>query len=181
MNPLVQPDPGLYIWTILTFLLLLVAFNKLAWKPLKAMLQAREDTIRKSLEDAKHAREELERLQAESQRILAQARTKRKRSSRERETMQTGCAKSCGRRHSRSRRHHSQRRAADPARDRARVPADSRRSGRICRWLSRRDSCSATCRRKDNERLIEETFRQLEADAPELIPCPTMSTRSSAS
>jgi len=75
MNPLVQPDPGLYIWTILTFLLLLVAFNKLAWKPLKAMLQAREDTIRKSLEDAKHAREELERLQAESQRILAQART----------------------------------------------------------------------------------------------------------
>jgi F-type H+-transporting ATPase subunit c len=34
-NPLVQPDLGLYIWTIVTFLLLLWAFNKLAWTPLK--------------------------------------------------------------------------------------------------------------------------------------------------
>ena len=25
MNPLVQPDPGLYIWTIITFLVLLYA------------------------------------------------------------------------------------------------------------------------------------------------------------
>ena len=33
-NPLVAPDVGLYIWTIVTFLLLLVAFNYLAWKPL---------------------------------------------------------------------------------------------------------------------------------------------------
>ena len=31
MNPLVQPDIGLYIWTIVVFLGLLVAFNHLAW------------------------------------------------------------------------------------------------------------------------------------------------------
>lgn len=75
MNPLVQPDIGLYIWTIVTFLLLLVAFNVLAWKPLKATLLAREDSIRKSLDDARQAKEELQRLQAESARILAEARS----------------------------------------------------------------------------------------------------------
>ena len=74
MNPLVQPDLGLYIWTIVTFLLLLWAFNKLAWKPLKGILQAREDTIRKSLEDARQAREEMQRLKNESAQILAGAR-----------------------------------------------------------------------------------------------------------
>ena len=74
MNPLVQPDLGLYIWTIVTFLLLLWAFNKLAWKPLKGILQAREDTIRKSLDDARLAREEMQRLRTESSQILAGAR-----------------------------------------------------------------------------------------------------------
>jgi F-type H+-transporting ATPase subunit b len=74
MNPLVQPDPGLYIWTIVTFLLLLVAFNKLAWKPLKATLQAREDSIQKALEDARQAKLELQRLQTESAKILAESR-----------------------------------------------------------------------------------------------------------
>ena len=74
MNPLVQPDLGLYIWTIVTFLLLLWAFNKLAWKPLKGILQAREDTIRKSLDDARQARAEMQRLKNESAQILAGAR-----------------------------------------------------------------------------------------------------------
>jgi len=75
VNPLVTPDPGLYIWTIVTFLLLLWAFNKLAWTPLKATLQAREESIQKALDDARQARQELERLNAESARILAEART----------------------------------------------------------------------------------------------------------
>ena len=74
MNPLVQVDPGLYIWTIVTFLLLVVAFVYLAWRPLKATLQAREDSIRKSLDDARQAREELQRLRAESAQMLAEAR-----------------------------------------------------------------------------------------------------------
>ena len=73
-NPLVQAEPGLYIWTILTFLGLLFFLRMLAWKPLLAMLQERQDTIARSLDDAKQARLELERLNVESQRILAQAR-----------------------------------------------------------------------------------------------------------
>ena len=51
-NPLVQPDPGLFIWTILTFLVLLVLLSKFAWGPLLAGAQARQERISQSLDDA---------------------------------------------------------------------------------------------------------------------------------
>jgi F-type H+-transporting ATPase subunit b len=74
MNPLVQPDPGLFIWTIATFLLLLFLLGKFAWKPLLAALDSRRDLITKSLDDAVQAKQELERLQRESAEIIRQAR-----------------------------------------------------------------------------------------------------------
>ena len=73
-NPLVQVDPGLYVWTILTFLVLLTLLAKFAWGPLLQALAAREATIRKSLADAEKARQELERLNQESEAIIRQAR-----------------------------------------------------------------------------------------------------------
>ena len=73
-NPLVQPDPGLYIWTIATFLVLLWLLAKFAWRPLLLALERRQDSIRKSLDDAQQAKVELERLNVESQKILAAAR-----------------------------------------------------------------------------------------------------------
>src|SRR5580704_4268398 len=73
-NPLVQPDPGLYIWTILTFLVLLTLLAKFAWGPLLRALERRQEMIRKSLDDADEARRELERLHLESAQILKQAR-----------------------------------------------------------------------------------------------------------
>ena len=74
-NPLVQLDPGLFVWTILTFLLLVFVLAKFAWKPLLKMLQDREDMVRSSLEDAKKAKSELERLNEESEAIMAKARS----------------------------------------------------------------------------------------------------------
>ena len=71
---LVRVDPGLAIWTILVFVGLLVALKYLAWKPLLDGLKNRQDSIAKSLDDAKGARQELERLHVESARILAEAR-----------------------------------------------------------------------------------------------------------
>src|SRR5437868_1793605 len=59
MNPLVQPDPGLYIWTIVTFLVLLALLAKFAWGPLLDALEKRQDAIRKSLDDARQAKEAL--------------------------------------------------------------------------------------------------------------------------
>ena len=51
-NPLTQPDPGLFIWTILTFLVLVALLAKFAWRPLLQALESRQDSIRKSLDDA---------------------------------------------------------------------------------------------------------------------------------
>ena len=70
-NPLVQPDPGLYIWTIVTFLILVALLGRYAWRPLLDALERRQDAIRKSLDEARQAKKELERLNEESARILA--------------------------------------------------------------------------------------------------------------
>jgi F-type H+-transporting ATPase subunit b len=75
MNPLVQLDPGLFIWTIITFMVLFFVLAKFAWKPLLNMLKDREDMIRSSLDDAEKAKVELERLNEESEAIMAKARS----------------------------------------------------------------------------------------------------------
>jgi len=73
-NPLVQPDPGLFIWTILTFLVLVALLAKFAWRPLLQALESRQDSIRKSLDDVQKAKQDLERLHAESAEIIRQSR-----------------------------------------------------------------------------------------------------------
>lgn len=73
-NPLVQPDPGLFIWTILTFLVLVALLAKFAWKPLLTALDTRQLTIQKALDDAAKAKVELERVSQESAQIIRQAR-----------------------------------------------------------------------------------------------------------
>ena len=73
-NPLVQPDPGLYIWTIVTFLVLAALLRKFAWRPMLDALDRRQEAIRKSLDEAKQAQREMDRLNEESTRLLAAAR-----------------------------------------------------------------------------------------------------------
>ncbi|MBP1608892.1 MAG: synthase subunit [Acidobacteria bacterium] len=72
-NPLVQPDPGLFIWTILTFLVLLSLLWKLAWKPLLKLLDSRKEAIQKSLEDAQKAKDDLDKARVEASEIIRQA------------------------------------------------------------------------------------------------------------
>lgn len=74
MNPLTTWDPGLFFWTIATFLVLVALLTIFAWKPLLKALEARQEIIRKSLDDAQTARRELEKLQHESTQILKTAR-----------------------------------------------------------------------------------------------------------
>ena len=73
-NPLVQLDPGLYVWTIITFLLLFFLLAKFAWKPLLKALSEREEKIRSSLEKADEAQQKLERLSVEGEEIIGKAR-----------------------------------------------------------------------------------------------------------
>ena len=74
-NPLVQPDPGLFFWTIAVFLVLLYLLKRFAWGPLLAALDERQAGIRKSLDDADRAKKELEQVQQESEAILGRARS----------------------------------------------------------------------------------------------------------
>ena len=74
-NPLVKLDPGLFIWTVLTFLLLLTVLAKFAWKPLLSMLDDRQRSIEDSLLSAEKARQELEGINKKSEAIISKAKT----------------------------------------------------------------------------------------------------------
>ena len=166
MNPLVQPDLGLYIWTIITFLLLLWAFNKLAWKPLKGILQAREDTIRKSLDDARQAREEMQRLKNESAQILAGARAEadsiiartRDDASRFRDELKVKAQAEAAT----IVKNAEQRIEMETARAIQQIRAEAVEfSVAIASKILQRNVS-----KEDNERLIEETFRQIDSTRP---------------
>ena len=73
-NALVQPDPGLFFWTIAVFLVLLFLLKRFAWGPLLAALDERQAGIRKSLDDADQARKELEQVREEAEAIIGKAR-----------------------------------------------------------------------------------------------------------
>jgi F-type H+-transporting ATPase subunit b len=75
VDTLVKVDPGLYFWTLFTFLALVVLLKKFAWTPLLKALEERRASIEKSVEDAKRATAELQRVQEESARLLAEARS----------------------------------------------------------------------------------------------------------
>jgi len=70
---MLEINPGLILWTIITFLLLVVVLRAVAWKPLLGALTAREQAIKTSLEDAERARDEARRLLEENARELARA------------------------------------------------------------------------------------------------------------
>lgn len=73
-NPLVQLDPGLFFWTIFTFLILLGLLARFAWRPLLGALESRQATIRQSLDDADEARRQLEQAQQNAEATMRQAR-----------------------------------------------------------------------------------------------------------
>jgi F-type H+-transporting ATPase subunit b len=66
-------NPGLILWTILTFVIVLVILRMTAWKTLLGALAAREDGIRTSLEQAENARQDAQRLLEENKKQLAAA------------------------------------------------------------------------------------------------------------
>src|SRR6516162_2858613 len=66
-------NPGLTLWTALTFIVLLIVLSKFAWGPIVKMLDEREKTIREAIESAKKERAEADRLLAEQKESLARA------------------------------------------------------------------------------------------------------------
>jgi F-type H+-transporting ATPase subunit b len=74
---LVIPDTGLLFWMVLSFAITFWILAKFAWKPILKTLKNREENIENSINQAKDAREEMEKLKAENLQILAQARSER--------------------------------------------------------------------------------------------------------
>jgi len=70
---MLEPNPGLILWTIVTFLVLLFLLKKFAWKPLLDTLQQREASVRQSVEQAEHAKQEAERILEENRKQFERA------------------------------------------------------------------------------------------------------------
>ncbi len=80
-------NPGLIIWTIITFIIVVLILRAAAWKPLLAALTAREEQIRSSLQHAEQAQQEAQRLLEENRKQLAAAEEQSQRIIREGRTL----------------------------------------------------------------------------------------------
>jgi F-type H+-transporting ATPase subunit b len=68
-------EPGLMIWTVFVFLLLLLILRKFAYPALLGAVEARERALQEQLDTAERNRAESEALLAEHKKLLADART----------------------------------------------------------------------------------------------------------
>lgn len=76
---LVMPEIGLVIWMSITFLIVLFLLKKFAWGPILKMIHEREASIEEALKSAERAKAEMQALQADNERIIAEARQERDR------------------------------------------------------------------------------------------------------
>lgn len=74
---LVTPEPGLVVWTLVSFLILLFLLRKFAWKPILGAVTERERSIEQALSQAEAAKEEMARLTNENDQLLKEARAER--------------------------------------------------------------------------------------------------------
>lgn len=70
---MLEAHPGTIIWTLITFLVVLVVLKKTVWKPLLQALDEREQRIRGALQEAERARAEAAATLDEHRQILAGA------------------------------------------------------------------------------------------------------------
>ena len=72
-----QFEFGLFFWQVLIFVGLIFLLKKFAWKPILDAVNDREQGIKDALLSAENARQEMQNLQADNQRILNEARAER--------------------------------------------------------------------------------------------------------
>lgn len=74
---LINPGLGLVFWMTLAFLIVLFILKKFAWKPIMAALKEREDSIEKSLQAAEKARDQMNDLKLDNEKLLRDAKDER--------------------------------------------------------------------------------------------------------
>ena len=70
---LLSVNPGLIIWTIIIFVLLLILLKKVAWGPLIKALNNREETIKSSIENAEQQLKDAQELLEQNKKVLSEA------------------------------------------------------------------------------------------------------------
>ena len=67
------PDPGLFLWTLLTFFIVLIILKAKAWGPLMNALDDRERRINEALSSADKAKKEAEKVSGEYDEMIKKA------------------------------------------------------------------------------------------------------------
>lgn len=87
---LLTPNLGLFVWTLVLFLIVFLILRKFAWKPILNALHDREESIDKAIRTAEQARAEMEVLQAGISQAKADASIERERILKEANEMKNG-------------------------------------------------------------------------------------------
>jgi len=72
-----QFELGLFFWQMLIFVGLILLLKKFAWKPILDAVNTREEGIRSALLSAENARNEMQHLKSDNEKLLAEARAER--------------------------------------------------------------------------------------------------------
>ena len=70
---LLAVEPGLAIWTLIIFSLVLLILSRTAWPAITSALDTREDNIRESMEQAEKALAEARQVQSDNKKALREA------------------------------------------------------------------------------------------------------------
>lgn len=84
---MLEINPGLIVWTIVSFVILLAILGKYAWKPIINALNEREGKIRSALEQADRARAEAAELLKRNEENMARAEEEHRKMMRESKVM----------------------------------------------------------------------------------------------
>ncbi len=74
LNALTTPSVGLIFWTSIVFVLLFLILSKFAWKPILSAIKSREQKIELALSEAEKARQEIQKLKTDNEKLLMEAR-----------------------------------------------------------------------------------------------------------
>lgn len=77
LPPIITPDKGLVVWTVIVFFLVLAVLRAFAWKPILNTVDERTKKIEDALNEAEKARAEMEKMQAGNQQLLNEAKEER--------------------------------------------------------------------------------------------------------
>lgn len=80
---LLTPNPGLIFWMLVVFLMVVFILAKYAWKPIIKGLKDRENEIQGALDLAERTKAEMQQLQSDNKKLIAEANAVRDRILRE--------------------------------------------------------------------------------------------------